>query len=161
MTLARAPDDGPGDCPGTDGVVQAQLHRSIVRAHGKAGSLPGGEILLTELLERLRDAQNNHDLDAFIARFHPDYRSEPRPSDRAFVGSEQARSNWAEVFAGVPDFQAELVRSAQAADTGWAEWHWHGTRTDKTLLDKRGVTHADQSTRQPVRTALAFTCQAD
>jgi hypothetical protein len=97
--------------------------------------------LVTEVLERLRDAQNDHDLDAFVACFHPDYRSEqPVHPDRAFVGSEQARGNWAEVFAGVPDFQAELLRSADQGDTGWAEWHWHGTRTDGTRLDMRGVT---------------------
>jgi ketosteroid isomerase-like protein len=79
---------------------------------------------VTEVLERLRDAQNHHDLDAFVACFHPDYRSEqPVHPDRAFVGSEQARQNWAEVFAGVPDFQAELLRSADEGDTGWAEWH--------------------------------------
>jgi hypothetical protein len=96
--------------------------------------------LLTELLERLRDAQNRHDLDAFVACFHPDYRSEqPVHPDRAFVGSEQVRSNWAEVLTGVPNFQAELLRSAQEDDTGWAEWHWHGTRTDGTRLDMRGV----------------------
>jgi hypothetical protein len=40
----------------------------------------------------------------------------------------------------VPDFQAELLRSAHQGDTGWAEWYWHGTRTDGTRLDMRGVT---------------------
>jgi hypothetical protein len=40
----------------------------------------------------------------------------------------------------VPDFQAELLRSAQQGDTGWAEWHWHGTGTDGTRLDMCGVT---------------------
>ena len=97
--------------------------------------------MVTEVLERLRDAQNGHDLDAFVACFDPQYRSEqPVHPDRAFVGSEQARNNWAEVFAGVPDFQAELLRSADEGDTGWAEWHWQGTRTVGTRLDMRGVT---------------------
>jgi hypothetical protein len=67
---------------------------------------------VTEVLERLHDAQNRHDLDAFVACFDPEYRSEqPVHPDRAFVGREQVRKNWAEVFAGVPDFQAE--RSAR------------------------------------------------
>jgi hypothetical protein len=97
--------------------------------------------LVTEVLERLRDAQNGHDLDAFVACFDRQYRSEqPVHPDRAFVGREQVRSNWAEVFAGVPDFQAELLRSADDGDTGWAEWHWQGARTDGTRLDMRGVT---------------------
>ena len=95
----------------------------------------------TGVLERLQAAQNRHDLDAFVACFDADYRSEqPLHPDRAFAGSEQVRRNWAEVFAGVPDFQAELLRSAETADSGWAEWHWHGTRTDGTRLDMRGVT---------------------
>jgi ketosteroid isomerase-like protein len=94
-----------------------------------------------KVIERLRDAQNGHDLEAFVACFDPEYRSEqPTHPDRAFVGSGQARRNWAEVFAGVPDFQAELLRSADQGDTWWAEWHWHGTRTDGTRLDMRGVT---------------------
>jgi len=97
--------------------------------------------LVTEVLERLRDAQNRHDLDAFVACFDSEYRSEqPVHPDRAFVGRQQVHTNWAEVFAGVPDFQAELLRSAEQTDTWWAEWHWQGTRTDGTRLDMRGVT---------------------
>jgi len=95
----------------------------------------------TGVLGRLHTAQNRHDLDAFLACFDPDYHSEqPVHPGREFAGSEQVRRNWAEIFAGVPDFQAELLRSARAAGTGWAEWHWHGTRVDGTRLDMRGVT---------------------
>jgi hypothetical protein len=96
---------------------------------------------VNEVIERLHDAQNAHDLDAFVACFDPAYRSEqPVHPDRAFVGSDQVRANWAEVFAGVPDFHAGLLRSAAHGDTGWAEWHWQGTRGDGTRLDMRGVT---------------------
>ena len=97
--------------------------------------------MVTDVLERLRDAQNRHDLEAFVACFDPDYDSQqPLHPDRAFVGSQHVRRNWAEIFAGVPDFRAELLRSARQGDTGWAEWHWHGTRADGTRLDMRGVT---------------------
>ena len=97
--------------------------------------------MVTKVIERLCDAQNRHDLDTFVACFDPRYRSEqPVHPDRAFVGREQVRRNWAAVFAGVPDFRAELVRSAEVGDTGWAEWHWHGTRSDGTRLEMRGVT---------------------
>jgi hypothetical protein len=96
---------------------------------------------MTNVLERLRDAQNAHDLDAFVACFDERYRSEqPVHPDRAFVGSDQVQTNWAAVFVGVPDFRAELLRSAHQGDTGWAEWHWHGTRTDGSRLAMRGVT---------------------
>jgi hypothetical protein len=97
--------------------------------------------MTTDVLERLQAAQNRHDLDAFVACFDPGYHSEqPAHPDRVFDGSEQVRANWAEVFAGVPDFQADLLRSAWTDGTGWAEWHWHGTREDGTPLDIRGVT---------------------
>ena len=97
--------------------------------------------MVPEVLERLRDAQNRHDLDAFVACFDSEYDSQqPLHPDRAFVGSQQVRQNWAQIFAGVPDFRAELLRSAEGGDTGWAEWHWQGTRADGTHLDMRGVT---------------------
>jgi hypothetical protein len=50
------------------------------------------------------------------------------------------RANWGEIFAAVPHFHAELVRSAWTDDGCWAEWHWRGTRPDGSRLDMRGVT---------------------
>jgi SnoaL-like domain len=65
-----------------------------VGPHGKTTYLQEARPLVTEVLERLRDAQNAHDLDAFVACFDPQYRSEqPVHPGRAFVGSEQARKN--------------------------------------------------------------------
>ena len=94
-----------------------------------------------DVFERLHNAQNRHDLDAFVACFDSDYRSDqPVHPDRAFTGSEQVRRNWAAIFDGVPDFRAELVRSAHGEDAGWQEWYWHGTRVDGTRLEIRGVT---------------------
>jgi ketosteroid isomerase-like protein len=101
----------------------------------------GGKTLAIEVLERLRDAQNRHDLDAFVACFDPEYHSEqPVHPERAFVGSNQVRKNWGAVFEGVPDFHAKLLRSAREGDVWWAEWHWEGSRVDGTRLDMRGVT---------------------
>ena len=95
----------------------------------------------TAALERLRDALNRHDLEAFVAYFAPDYRSEqPTHPNRAFTGSEQVRTNWATFFAAVPNLHAELLRSTEQGEVVWAEWHWHGTRRDGTPLDMRGVT---------------------
>jgi ketosteroid isomerase-like protein len=93
------------------------------------------------ILERLRDAVNRHDLDAFLDCFDSSYRSEqPVHPDWAFTGREQVRQNWTAVFDGVPDIRAELLRSAEAGDTRWAEWYWQGTRIDGTQLEMRGVT---------------------
>jgi limonene-1,2-epoxide hydrolase len=92
------------------------------------------------VLDKLLVAMNDHDLDAMIALFHPDYRSEqPAHPGRAFMGSSQVHANWAAMFSGVPDFHAELVRAAQDGETTWTEWIWSGTRGDAVPFDVRGV----------------------
>ena len=64
-----------------------------------------------EVMNRLLAAMNAHDLDAFVACFAPDYRSEqPAHPSRAFEGSDKVRENWTSVFAGVPDFNAGAPR---------------------------------------------------
>ena len=92
------------------------------------------------LVARLDAAMNRHDLAAFVACFDPDYESEqPAHPDRRFRGVAQVERNWAAMFAGVPEFRAEVVRSAVAADTVWVEWRWTGTRADGTRLDACGA----------------------
>lgn len=89
---------------------------------------------------RLRDAMNAHDLEAFVACFHEDYESEqPVHPGRGFGGREQVRTNWSTIFAGVPDFAAELRSSCEADGQEWSEWHWTGTRADGQALDLAGV----------------------
>ena len=83
------------------------------------------------VIERLHDAMNRHDLDAFQACFSPDFKSEqPIHPDRTFFGNEQVRKNWTRMFEGIPDFQGDLMRTAVNGNTTWSEWLWHGTRTD-------------------------------
>src|SRR5215210_4071131 len=90
--------------------------------------------------ERLNAAMNARDLDALLECFDEDYRSEqPAHPDRGFGGREQVRANWSQIFDGVPDFGSELVRTAEAGDAVWSEWHWQGTREDGTPLDMAGV----------------------
>jgi ketosteroid isomerase-like protein len=89
---------------------------------------------------RLLDALNRRDADRLVDCFHPDYSSEqPAHPDRAFVGSEQVRVNWSQVFSGVPDFTAELVREADDGTVAWGEWRFSGTRGDGTQLAMAGV----------------------
>ena len=93
-----------------------------------------------EVLARLSAAMNRHDLAAFVACFDPDYTSEqPAHPDRSFQGRLQVERNWAAMFAGLPDFRAELLRSATVGDIVWVEWAWTGTRADGTHLDARGA----------------------
>ena len=94
-------------------------------ADSDAGTI--GERLVT----RLHAAMNAHDIDAFVALFAEDYDStQPAHPDRAFRGRDQVRANWSAVFAGVPDFRAELVARPRTATRPGREWRWHGTQAD-------------------------------
>jgi ketosteroid isomerase-like protein len=92
------------------------------------------------VIERVRDAMNARDVEALVACFQEDYRSEqPVHPDRAFGGREQVRENWSAIFAGVPDFTAELVAAIADGDSEWSEWRWRGTQADGTALDMAGM----------------------
>ena len=108
---------------------------------GRAASLTSVGVRVGEVINRLVTAMNLHDLSAAAALFHPDYRSsQPAHPGRTFTGREQMRANWAAMFAGIPDFRAELMRSVDDGQITWSEWHWTGTRTDGQAFEMRGVT---------------------
>ncbi len=96
---------------------------------------------MSSVIDRLAVAINAHDLDAAAGLFHEDYRSEqPAHPGRAFTGRAQMRANWAAIFAGIPDFHAEIGRSVRDGETTWTEWRWSGTRRDGQAFGMRGVT---------------------
>ena len=102
-------------------------------AHVQAESL--------EAVERLHNAMNQRDLEAFVACFDPNYRSEqPAHPKRGFGGREHVEKNWSALFEGIPDFHADLIATATEGDTLWCEWRWTGTRANEGPLDMRGVT---------------------
>ena len=91
-------------------------------------------------LDRLLHALNDHDLDAMVACFAEDYVNHtPAHPARGFVGREQVRSNWSQIFAGVPDVRGSLTRTAVDGQTVWSEWELTGTRADSTAFLMRGV----------------------
>jgi hypothetical protein len=96
---------------------------------------------MAAVMDRLLRAMNAHDLDAFVACFGADYRSEqPAHPGRAFQGSDQVRENWTAVFAGVPDFSAELLVSETTQDgVEIGEWRWRGTHGDGSAFAMCGV----------------------
>ena len=92
------------------------------------------------IMDRLGAAMNAHDLDAFVDCFAPGYRSEqPAHPSRAFDGGHQVRENWRSVFAGVPDFRAELVVSCDTGAIEIGEWRWSGTHVDGSPFAMCGV----------------------
>ncbi|WP_298907063.1 nuclear transport factor 2 family protein [uncultured Nostoc sp.] len=93
------------------------------------------------VIERLQQAQNAHDLEAFLACFTPNFQGEqPAHPEKAVHGVEDVRKNWSAMFHDIPDFHSELLRSAVEGDTAWAEWYWFGTRRDGTRFGMRGAT---------------------
>jgi ketosteroid isomerase-like protein len=99
------------------------------------------EVAMGDVMMRLGTAMNNHDLDAFVALFADDYRSEqPAHPTRSFQGVDKVRENWASVFAGIPDLRAELLTSAKTRDgVEVGEWDWHGNHVDGSEFAMRGV----------------------
>jgi len=92
------------------------------------------------VVERLLAAINAHDLEAMVACFADDYLNEwPAHPQRGFQGSAQVRTNWSQIFAGVPNLQARLPRMTVDGDTVWTEWDLAGTRRDGGPFLMRGV----------------------
>jgi ketosteroid isomerase-like protein len=94
-----------------------------------------------EMTNRMLSAMNAHDLDAFVDCFAADYDSQqPAHPNRAFRGSDQVRKNWQGVFAGIPDFTADLLLSAEIAEgVEISEWRWLGTHRDGSPFGMQGM----------------------
>jgi ketosteroid isomerase-like protein len=93
------------------------------------------------VFERMIQAANRHDLEAMVACFAPDFRSEqPFHPERNFTGLEGVRNNWSIFFATMPDFHVEVLDEAREEDIVWAELHYRGTQADGTEQSMRGVT---------------------
>lgn len=92
------------------------------------------------MVQRLHQATNDHDLDALVACFAPDYRNEtPAHPERGFTGRAQVRKNWEQIFASIPDLTTEVLRLTVDGDTVWTEWEHRGTRHDGSQHRMRGV----------------------
>ena len=90
---------------------------------------------------RLVEAMNRHDLEAMVALFAPDYRSEqPVHPNRGFGGRDQVAANCTRRFAGVPDMPVECLTDVPDGATVWSEWIWRGSHTDGTPFEMHGVT---------------------
>lgn len=93
-----------------------------------------------EWSDALVAACNAHDVDALVDCFAEDYVNEtPAHPLRGFHGRDQVRRNWESIFAGIPDIEVRLVRSAVDGPTLWAELEMDGTRRDGIPHGMRGV----------------------
>jgi ketosteroid isomerase-like protein len=97
-----------------------------------------------EVVQRLVDATNRHDLEALVACFSDDVVSEqPSHPARSFHGKDQVEANWAQILGGVPDIRIEPVSIAIGGDRAWCELRFDGIRRDGNAFAMRGVTIFD------------------
>lgn len=92
------------------------------------------------VVEGIRQALNSHDVNALTAWFGEDYENTwPAHPSRGFHGRDQVRRNWEQIFASVPDFQAEVVGAAYDAHVAFTEREFTGTRRDGSANHLRGA----------------------
>jgi ketosteroid isomerase-like protein len=86
------------------------------------------------VIERMAEALNRHDIEAFVECFDPSYRSaQPAHPNREFGGKEQVRKNWSGMFESFPTsrhscFATSLMREwCGVSGTGRPRgWTWPG-----------------------------------
>ena len=80
------------------------------------------------VIERLREAINQHDPDAMVECFDPDYRSEQPAHPNRIRYKEQVHKNWSGMFESYPDLKARVLRRSTEGDVVvWNEWLWSAT----------------------------------
>ena len=93
-----------------------------------------------DIVDRLVQATNDHDLDAIVECFATDYVNEtPAHPQRGFHGREQVRRNWTAILGGVPDITARVIAAALDGNRVWTEWEMSGTRRDGAPHAMAGV----------------------
>lgn len=95
-----------------------------------------------EMLQRLLDAFNAHDLDAVMQFFVDDCVLEmprgPDPWGRRLEGRDGVREGLAGRFAGIPDVHYGEDRHWVSGDRGCSEWLLTGTTTAGQRVEVRG-----------------------
>ena len=94
----------------------------------------------TTFVEKLSSAVNSHDIERVVDLFADDYVNEtPAHPARGFRGRDQVRRNWTQIFAAVPDIEAQILRADVAGEVVWSEWEMRGVRRDGAHHLMRGV----------------------
>jgi len=95
-----------------------------------------------EVLERVLDGFNRHDLDAIMAHFADDCVFEsprgPEPWGRRLEGREAVTEGLRARFTGIPDVSYEGHGHFVSGDRGVSEWTLRGTTVDGERLEVRG-----------------------
>ena len=110
-----------------------------------------------DLVTRLLDATNAHDLERLVDCFTESYVNHtPSHPARGFTGRDQVRRNWTQIFAAVPDLAARVLATAPSPDGIWTEWEMSGRRKDGADHLMRGVIIFEIDTQQHRARAARF-----
>ena len=102
--------------------------------------IPDTEPGVAQLVARIVEATNAHNVDEIVSCFADDYANEtPAHPLRSFRGRDQVRHNWERILAAVPDLHVAVIASVVTGNTAWTEWEHRGTRPDGSALLMRGV----------------------
>jgi len=100
------------------------------------------ELSKLDVLERMVDGFNTHDLEAIMSLFADDCVFEsprgPDPSGRRFVGRAEVREGLGARFTSVPDVHYGDGSHFVSGDRGASEWTLTGTTVDGERLEVRG-----------------------
>jgi steroid delta-isomerase-like uncharacterized protein len=95
-----------------------------------------------DLLRRIADAFNRHDLNAIMAAFSDDCVFEsprgPDPWGKRFVGKDEVREGLGARLAGIPDVHYGDAEHFACGNRGVSEWTLSGTTTDGERIEVRG-----------------------
>ena len=95
-----------------------------------------------DVLERMLDGFNHHDLDAIMALFADDCVFEsprgPHPWGHRFEGKREVAEGLGARFSGIPDVSYEGHGDFVSGDRGASEWTLRGTTVDGERLEVRG-----------------------
>jgi steroid delta-isomerase-like uncharacterized protein len=112
---------------------------TLRRLRGSIAAVPADRL---EVLQRVLDAFDAHDLDAIMAHFADDCVFEsPRGPDRwgrRFVGREEVRRGLAARFEGIPDVAYGDGDHFVSGSRGVSEWTLTGTTVEGERIDVRG-----------------------
>jgi steroid delta-isomerase-like uncharacterized protein len=100
------------------------------------------EQVTVEVLQDFADAWNRHDVDALMTFMTDDcvFESSAGPDvcGTRYVGREDVRAGFAEVWATFPDANWGNARHFVCGSRGVSEWTFTGTRTDGTYVEVHG-----------------------
>ena len=95
-----------------------------------------------DVLERMLDGFNRHDLDTIMSLFADECVFEaprgPDPWGRRFKGKEAVREGLGARFTGIPDVSYEGHGDFVSGERGASEWTLRGTTVDSQRLEVRG-----------------------